>query len=287
MKMAQSYREFLTYIMDCDIYPVLDSILVNLTASDVGALLDALGIRGRFKYTERYLNPLRDIEPSMSVMKTIVDRSSTVLILGDGAPMLMDRILRSEAFWSSPRHIAGPADVWILAIPAGARAALDSARRTVGSYVTEMDPYARYSHDIAFQGIMHMGVLRQISVRHSTVSDIGPIEGRTAPVHLGSSLRDEGNTCVWTLPLRIPTPFMQLTMEVNGVGVCTNWETMYRGHLWSRRWGDFPYINTAAGQHDILYTSRRYEEHDGPCVCIRLTSRMGEGNYICVSSKML
>lgn len=278
--MVQGYKNFLTHVIQYDVYPILDGILVNLTASDVGSLLDALGIRDSFRYGERYLNPLRDIEPSMSVMKTIVDRSSTILILGDGVPMLMDRILRSEAFWSSKRVIDGPARVWVVAIPAGANVALDNVRRSVMSYVMESDPRIRYMHNKAFEDIMYIGVLHQISAAPPSVNGVNSIEGKARHTYLGNSPRSEGNTCVWTLPLRIPTPEVQLTMEVNGVGVCIDWETVYRDHIWSQRWGSFPYISTASDQHSIRYTSRTHEEHDGPCVCIRLTSRMGKGNFI-------
>lgn len=104
-------------IIDGGIYPVMDSIFANLTASDVGALLDALHMRDRFAYARRYLNPLRDIEPSMKYLGNML-KDHTILILGEHCIELSQRIMDSERYWKPDSKKLGLVDdVWIVAIP--------------------------------------------------------------------------------------------------------------------------------------------------------------------------
>jgi hypothetical protein len=46
----------------------------------------------------KYLNPLRDIDPTIATFGPLISQGYTVLILGDDVKLLMDRILNPSEY---------------------------------------------------------------------------------------------------------------------------------------------------------------------------------------------
>lgn len=271
---------FLKYVIMGDIYPILDGVLTCLTASDVGSLLDATGTRDDFRHGRRYLNPLRDLEPSMSLMNNIVSCSSAILMIGDDVPRLMERILRSEAFWSDGNCSDAPVRIWVVAILAGADVALGDAKQIALSHATEEHPTVRQELDTKFRTTMYNRVLQQIHVSESAVNAIGYADrAMSTRVAMNDS---QGRAGIHTVlaPLEIPYGYCPLTVEISGVGVHVDWEPMYKNHIWYRGHSCFPYVDVATSPCTVRYTSRSHEDHDGICLCIRLIDWKGAGSYI-------
>lgn len=103
---------FISYIIGRDIYPLVDPLLRNLTASDVLSLLEAIGMQDSFRYRVRYLNPLRNIEPTMYYMNMLMERSHTMLILGSDV-----REFLYNATHPTRRTQEDRPEVWLACIP--------------------------------------------------------------------------------------------------------------------------------------------------------------------------
>jgi hypothetical protein len=100
----RSYRNriaalFYLVMINPNYYGIVDLVLGTLTATEISLVAHWLGITNSFIYAEKYLNPLRDIDPTMATFGPLVSLGHTMLILGDDVKVLMDRIQNPSEYW--------------------------------------------------------------------------------------------------------------------------------------------------------------------------------------------
>jgi len=104
----QTSRNTIAYLVEMimvnvDFYELTDLFLSTLTVTEVSLVAHLLGISNNFLDFEKYMNPLREIDPTMRLMDTVVQERCRVLILGDGVPALVEMIRSPTSFWA--RHL--------------------------------------------------------------------------------------------------------------------------------------------------------------------------------------
>lgn len=250
--------DFLRHVIANSIYPVMDGIFTYLTASDVGSLLDATGTREGFCYGVRYLNPLRDIDPSMKYLGDML-RDHTILMLGEDMPALNMRIMDSERYWGSECSgiRLGPY-IWVLAIPKRCDECVADALGHLISCNTVLDEYPWTVHARKFADIVARKILKQVYVQDDYIGHVGDEtdwDNRDWVPHCISSVYVDGGTCTETtvgMSVMIPKvpgdpdghnsaniSFRELRFHID-------WEDVYRVQLWtSESWGEFAYINAS------------------------------------------
>ncbi|OJJ42040.1 hypothetical protein ASPZODRAFT_170416 [Penicilliopsis zonata CBS 506.65] len=125
----RTYRNVLASLFESittnsDYYGLSDMLLSGLTASEIALIVHFLGITEQFLYANKYLNPLRDIDPSMAVFESFIEKGCRILILGNDILDLMERIQLPGTYWSgwiaeveANDEIILPPKIWILLIP--------------------------------------------------------------------------------------------------------------------------------------------------------------------------
>ncbi|KAL3440019.1 hypothetical protein BJX65DRAFT_291232 [Aspergillus insuetus] len=129
----QRYREWLEYrgalkrcrwfvdILTCDgMYEVMTQTLSHLTASEIGLMLDTLGLRDKSCVPQRFMNPLRDLDPTMRVVEDVISNAIRVLAIGE-VEKLTRRITASAEYWAGD-GATEPPRVWFIVIPEDAPA---------------------------------------------------------------------------------------------------------------------------------------------------------------------
>lgn len=256
--MAPLVMDFLRHVIANNIYPVMDGIFTYLTASDVGSLLDATGTREGFCYGARYLNPLRDVDPSMKYLGNML-RDHTVLMLGEDATTLNMRIMDSERYWGSN----GGGDrlgcyMWILAIPKRCDEYVADALEHLISCNTALDEYPWSVHAREFADTVARKILKQIYVQDNYIGHVGDetdwdnhdwVPHGISRVYVDEDICTECTVDTSVMIPKVPwDPDGYNTANISfcGLRFHMDWEDVYRVQLWrSESWGEFAYINAS------------------------------------------
>lgn len=73
-------------------YQLEDILLSGLTATEISLVAHLLGLADKFLYANKYLNPLRELDPFLITFPLLIKQGFRVLILGEGVVDLMERI---------------------------------------------------------------------------------------------------------------------------------------------------------------------------------------------------
>ncbi|CAI7615223.1 unnamed protein product [Penicillium pancosmium] len=138
--MGIQYRNRVAYLVELlmtnvQFYEVTDLLLSRLTASEVSLVAHLLGISDHFIDRDKYLSPLRDIDPALKFFNPLFQAHHRILILGQGVQDLVERIQRPADYWS--RHVEAISQdedpclprIWILCIPPDAASHTNSMKR--------------------------------------------------------------------------------------------------------------------------------------------------------------
>ncbi|KAL4935832.1 hypothetical protein BDV06DRAFT_217131 [Aspergillus oleicola] len=97
-------------------YEIMDAILSHLTASATAALLAALQVKLSLGLKHKFLNPLRDIDHTMQLIRSWTQDEHRILMIGPDCGRLLSRIKNPMKFYAenaSDRKL----EVWVVAIP--------------------------------------------------------------------------------------------------------------------------------------------------------------------------
>lgn len=246
--------DFLRYIIVGDVYPILDSIFTHLTASDVGSVLDATDTRGRFYHGGRYLNPLRDIEPSMKYLGNML-KDHTILILGEYCIELSQRIMDSERYWGPDGKKLGlVSDVWVVAIPKECDRPIAEAAEYLRMCCTDHERGAWGSPAAEFTDIAVRKIFKQISVDAEWIGYVGDEPDWNWTWHCTSHesvdiyTHDGATTGTIVMLPKAPSEsydYDYVDMVYSGLEFHIGIENIYWHKLKAEQWGDFPYINAS------------------------------------------
>jgi hypothetical protein len=124
-------RNKLAYIFELvttnsEYYELSDMLLSGLTATEISLIVHFLGITEQFLYAKKYLNPLRDLDPSMALFES--RKGCRIFMLGNDITDLMERIQLPATYWSgriakaeANGGIIPPPKIWVVSIPPGIR----------------------------------------------------------------------------------------------------------------------------------------------------------------------
>jgi hypothetical protein len=104
-------------------YEIAYTIMNQLTASDVGALLASLRITPTQHMKERILQPLRDFDHNMRLFEPWFHEECQILIIGPDTVRLNDRILNADEYYKRKRPHQNQLEVCILQFPTSLRKA--------------------------------------------------------------------------------------------------------------------------------------------------------------------
>ena len=98
-------------------YGIACSIMEQLTASDVGALLASLQITPAQHIVETFLQPLRDFDPTMRQFEPWFQDKCQILIIGPDTIRLSERIFKADEYYKEKRSSQTRLEAWMIAIP--------------------------------------------------------------------------------------------------------------------------------------------------------------------------
>lgn len=78
---------------------IAENLLWLLTPSEISFLVAVLGIQNHFPYSRKFLNPIREIEPSMKNFETKMKEGYKVIMMGPHMRRLVGRITRPKMYW--------------------------------------------------------------------------------------------------------------------------------------------------------------------------------------------
>lgn len=85
----RKYRNKLTYTLitvNSEYYELSDMLLSGLTGTEIPLVVHFLGATEQFLYANKYLNPLRDLDPCMAISKSFIEKGCRTLMLGNDIP---------------------------------------------------------------------------------------------------------------------------------------------------------------------------------------------------------
>ncbi|KAL3440020.1 hypothetical protein BJX65DRAFT_49468 [Aspergillus insuetus] len=132
LRVCQWFTNILTH---SGLAAIGESTLIHLTASEIGLVLDLLGLRVEHCIPSYYMSPLRDIDPSMQILEACIPEMGEILMIGE-VDRVMARILHSNEYWSDPNRPRTPPKVWIVGISGNAHYISQLARRRFMSSFT-------------------------------------------------------------------------------------------------------------------------------------------------------
>lgn len=273
---------FLRYIILCDITPIVDELLPHLKATEVSSLLCATGTTDRFRHARKYLNPLRDIDPSMEYFNNMIRDGHTILVLGDGVETIMHRISKPEEYWESRRWTGCEGrDTWILAIPSNAMELIDDADSLLMAYSVGNGPL------YAFKDLMARELMKQIWADDDGIGHMGDEEDWSFTWHCSHSCQ----SVMWHEPLEVTTDiivpdaipdYAPCDIRLNGLSFHVGWNNIYFNHLKTKGWGRFPYIHINRDPLNTVYTTIPASPGNIPKLYIALTDESGKEAYVTI-----
>ncbi|KAJ5500662.1 hypothetical protein N7453_009713 [Penicillium expansum] len=116
--MSQDQKGISLLFYHAGYYEIACSIMGQLTASDVGALLASLRIIPSQHTVGKFLQPLRDFDHTMRQFEPWFQDNCQVLIIGPDTIRLSDRIFNADEYYKKKRSSQTQLEVWVIAIPA-------------------------------------------------------------------------------------------------------------------------------------------------------------------------
>ncbi|KAJ5385658.1 hypothetical protein N7509_008199 [Penicillium cosmopolitanum] len=124
----RSYRNIIAYLVELimtnvEFYELTGLPLSRLTATEVSLVAHLLGIWDAFLNRDKYLSPLRDVDPTMQFFDPLIQDRHRILIFGHGVLNLTERIQCPAGYWSRQlEEISRGNDppvprIWIVCIP--------------------------------------------------------------------------------------------------------------------------------------------------------------------------
>lgn len=241
--------DFLRYIISSDVYPVLDAILMHLTASDVGSLLDATGTRRGFRYSVRYLNPLRDIEPDMRYLGEML-KDHTILMLGEHTVALNQRIMDSKRYWRSDNSYSDLVGaLWVVAIPKDRDACISEATKYMQLCTTMGEAESWESHAYNFTNVAISKIFKQVYAQDDQIGYVGDRPDWYLTWHSTShrAVDCSKTHLIYVVP-RVPSElysYSSADVLFHGLGFHIGTDHMYPREQESKPWDKLPYINVS------------------------------------------
>ncbi|KAF4768199.1 hypothetical protein HAV15_002967 [Penicillium sp. str.  len=145
-------------------YEIACSIMEQLTASDVGALLASLRITPAQHIVETFLQPLRDFDHTMRRFEPWFQDKCQILIIGPDTLQLSDRIFKADKYYKGKLPSQTQLEVWIFAIPANFEKSLkDIQRLRHCCHASSFSLQERAEARIAGEELLENTLVRQIS----------------------------------------------------------------------------------------------------------------------------
>ncbi|CAG8141093.1 unnamed protein product [Penicillium salamii] len=146
-------------------YEIACSIMEQLTASDVGALLASLQTTPTQHIVETFLQPLRDFDPTMRQFESWFQDKCQILIIGPDTIRLSDRIFKADEYYKKKGSSQARLEVWMIAIPATFEKSVEDVQRlrycTHASGLFSQRKRAKALH--AGQKLFENNLIRQVS----------------------------------------------------------------------------------------------------------------------------
>ncbi|CDM36529.1 unnamed protein product [Penicillium roqueforti FM164] len=155
-------------------YEIACSIMEQLTASDVGALLASLRITPAQHTVETFLQPLRDFDPTMRQFESWFQDKCQILIIGPDTIRLSDRIFNADEYYKGKRPSQTQLEVWIFAIPANFEKSAKEVQclRHCSHASSLFSMQERAEALIAGQELLENNLIRQISYTDAEPSKV-------------------------------------------------------------------------------------------------------------------
>ena len=145
-------------------YGIACSIMEQLTASDVGALLASLQITPAQHIVETFLQPLRDFDPTMRQFEPWFQDKCQILIIGPDTIRLSERIFKADEYYKEKRSSQARLEVWMIAIPANfEKSVKDVQRLRHCCHASAFSLRERAEARIAGEELLENSLIRQIS----------------------------------------------------------------------------------------------------------------------------
>ncbi|KAJ5641214.1 hypothetical protein N7490_005214 [Penicillium lividum] len=261
----RSYRNklagfFEMIILNSQYYGLTNMMLETLTATEVSLAAHFLGIDMKTASLEKYLNPLRDLEPDMVICNELILQGCELMILGDGVQDLLERILHPQRFWTIwsaqiHRGILPPLpDLWVVALhPKSNKASMmihDVLNTEDYTAATRM-----FNEKILIQ-VKRLFIQKHLDP-HFRVQGIGVNLGRSSVRSLRlESLAKELLTGV-NINILKPSYTAMGTYSMCKVGGCTamiKWDKVYED-IYAR--DRLPYLHYTNGKVKLKYADRK------------------------------
>jgi len=124
---SRRLREILTHE---GFYEISCLLVVALSASDVAALR----IRHMAWFWQRFVHPLRDIDPTMRAFDPWIRDKCQILLLGPDSRLLSEQILDPDAYYTKRGRDPARLELWVIAISPNSRKHAMRASRLLRIY---------------------------------------------------------------------------------------------------------------------------------------------------------
>ncbi|KAJ5971834.1 uncharacterized protein N7479_001752 [Penicillium vulpinum] len=244
-------------------YEIACSIMGQLTASDVGALLASLRITLSQHTVETFLQPLRDFDYTMRQFEPWFEEKCQILIIGPDTIRLSDRIFKADKYYKEKRSSQARLEVWIIAIPATfEKSVKDVQRLRYRSYASALfSLQTRAKAGIAGQKLLENNLIRQISY---TGFKPRKVSGEYLDVNVFNLFNTTTHRYLETHLIGLEFAGMEFAIEWNIK------DPMSKDHCWKASHG-LPYIEAASPRDTKVAVKDRWR-HPKPQSLLVLNS---------------
>ena len=219
-------------------YEIACSIMEQLTASDVGALLASLHITPAQHIVETFLQPLRDFDPTMRQFESWFQDKCQILIIGPDTIRLSDRIFKADEYYKEKRSSQTRLEVWMIAIPATFEKSAEDVQHLRDCYHDSASSLQKRAKAmITGQKLLENNLIRQVSY---TRSKPRKVSGEYLDVKVF-------NLYMTTTHRNLDTPNL-IGLEFAGMEFGIEWnikDPTSKDHCWKASHG-IPYIEAAS-----------------------------------------
>ncbi|CAG7998500.1 unnamed protein product [Penicillium salamii] len=172
--MSQGQKGISLLFYHAGYYEIACSIMGQLTASDVGALLASLRITPSQHTVETFLQPLRDFDHTMRLFEPWFQDNCQIMIIGPDTIRLSDRIFNADEYYKGKRPSQTQLEVWIFAIPANFEKSAKEVQclRHCSHASSLFSIQERAEGRIAGQELLENNMIRQISYTDAEPSKV-------------------------------------------------------------------------------------------------------------------
>ena len=237
-------------------YEIACTIMDQLTASDIGALLASLRITPTQHTAERFLQPLRDFDHTLRLFEPWFHEKCQILIIGPDTIRLSDRSFKADEYYKGKRPHQTQLEVWIVAVPANFEKSCEEVQRLRHCYHASslFSKQERVEAQIVGEEILENNLIRQIK-------SIEPQPSKVSGEYLDVKVFDFFGTTTHHFH---PTTHL-IGLEFAGMKFGIEWnikDSMSKDSCWKARHG-IPYIE-AATSRDIKVAVKDRWRHRKP-----------------------